>query len=334
MSKGLRIMKSDEFAFFNQQLAAMLRDGIPLEGALKRLCGEMRDGALKTELQFLEKSLSEGTPLREAVRARHLPELYQHLLEVGAQSKDLPGVLTLVADHYQRKHNLWTRLKGLMVYPTMVLIAAFLLSCFLLYVLNALVWPNLAAITENVVPPGIKAMMFISPLLLGVLVTILLVSLATPMLRRALRWRMPAFRESSIAQLASSFALLLRAGVPFDRALTLIQNLEHDSRAGLELAVWKSRLAAGRGKFSDFAIPGVAFPPLFVWLVSQSGDDLAGGFQKAADIYQSRATYRSELLLYSALPVSVLALGGMILLQVQPVFGTLIRFMNTLGDMG
>ena len=25
-------MKTDEFAFFNQQLAAMLRDGIPLEG--------------------------------------------------------------------------------------------------------------------------------------------------------------------------------------------------------------------------------------------------------------------------------------------------------------
>ena len=31
-------MKLDEFAFFNQQLAAMLRDGIPLEGALQRLC--------------------------------------------------------------------------------------------------------------------------------------------------------------------------------------------------------------------------------------------------------------------------------------------------------
>jgi type II secretory pathway component PulF len=38
-------MKNDEFAFFNQQLAAMLRDGIPLEGALRHLCAEMRSGA-------------------------------------------------------------------------------------------------------------------------------------------------------------------------------------------------------------------------------------------------------------------------------------------------
>src|ERR1051325_4263940 len=113
-------MNYDEFAFFNQQLAAMLRDGIPLEGALRRLCADMRDSALKTDLQSLEVSLAKGTPLREAARAGRLPELYQRLLEVGAQSNDLPGVLTLLADHYQRRHNLVTRLKGLMVYPIIV----------------------------------------------------------------------------------------------------------------------------------------------------------------------------------------------------------------------
>ena len=49
-------MKTDEFAFFNQQLAAMLRDGIPLEGALQRLCREMRRGELRDDLQALEAS--------------------------------------------------------------------------------------------------------------------------------------------------------------------------------------------------------------------------------------------------------------------------------------
>jgi len=40
--KSIRPMKLDEFAFFNQQLAAMLRDGIPLEGALAAALQEMR----------------------------------------------------------------------------------------------------------------------------------------------------------------------------------------------------------------------------------------------------------------------------------------------------
>ena len=55
-------MNYDEFAFFNQQLAAMLREGIPLEGALKQLCAGMRSGPLRAEIQALEADLARGTP--------------------------------------------------------------------------------------------------------------------------------------------------------------------------------------------------------------------------------------------------------------------------------
>ena len=41
-------MNYDEFAFFNQQLAAMLRDDIPLEGGLRRLCAHRRGDSLAT----------------------------------------------------------------------------------------------------------------------------------------------------------------------------------------------------------------------------------------------------------------------------------------------
>ena len=87
-------MKLDEFAFFNQQLAAMLRDGIPLEGALRRLCQEMRAGLLRTELQSLEADLAKGTPMADALQPRQLPELYKRMILVGVKSSDLPGALT------------------------------------------------------------------------------------------------------------------------------------------------------------------------------------------------------------------------------------------------
>lgn len=129
-------MKHEEFAFFNQQLAAMVRDGIPLEGALRRLCAEMGRGPLRTELLKLGDDLAKGVPLREAVQARQLPDLYRQMLEVGAQANDLPAVLTMLADHYQRRQAVWTRLKGLMVYPVVVFFAALLLSCFLSFLLS------------------------------------------------------------------------------------------------------------------------------------------------------------------------------------------------------
>src|SRR5258708_4766113 len=114
-------MNYDEFAFFNQQLAAMLRDGIPLEGALKELCAGMRAGPLRGEIEQLETSLKRGTPLPEALAGRRLPPFYVQMIQIGVRSNDLPGVLTMLADHYHRANALWTRLKGLLVYPLIVI---------------------------------------------------------------------------------------------------------------------------------------------------------------------------------------------------------------------
>jgi len=123
-------MKYEELAFVNQQLAGMLKSGIPLEGALRQLCANMRRGQYRTELDALEKDLAKGVPLKEALSARKLPEFYVRMIQLGAQSNDLPGVLTLVADYYQRAHLGWTRLKGLMVYPVIVLVASLGLAAF------------------------------------------------------------------------------------------------------------------------------------------------------------------------------------------------------------
>jgi hypothetical protein len=68
-----------------------------------------------------------------------------------------------------------------------------------------------------------------------------------------------------------------------------------------------------------------------VWTVAQSGEDLTAGFRHAAELYQARAIYHSELLLYSLLPCSVLALAGMILIQIIPVAGTLTSFITWIG---
>jgi len=155
-------MKYDEFAFFNQQLAAMLRDGIPLEGALRRLCEEMRRGPTRDELRALEADLAKGTPIADALAARQLPELYKRMVLVGVKSGDLPGALTMLADYFQRQSNLWARLKSLMVYPLIVLSAALLLSCFLAYILGAFIWNNLQSLVGRQTIPTVSAGLWMS----------------------------------------------------------------------------------------------------------------------------------------------------------------------------
>src|SRR5882672_330769 len=121
-------MNLDEFAFFNQQLAGMLKTGIPLESSLRHLCVEMRTGALRHELEALEKDLSNGTPLAEAISKRKFPPLYVAMIRLGVAGNSLPAVLILLADYYHRANSVWLRLKTLLVYPAIVLLASLLLS--------------------------------------------------------------------------------------------------------------------------------------------------------------------------------------------------------------
>src|ERR1041385_6920051 len=186
-------MNNDEFAFFNQQLAAMLRDGIPLEGALRQLCAGMRVGPLRAELQQLENDLARGTPLKEALTKRALPQFYSRMVEIGARSNDLPGILTLLADHYHRANALWTRLKGLMVYPLLVIAVALALTVMLSFVFGHFLG---TFFDQFPVPPALLASMWIPPFILGTLIVLGVLAVSLPTWRARLRWLLPAFREA------------------------------------------------------------------------------------------------------------------------------------------
>jgi type II secretory pathway component PulF len=104
--------------------------------------------------------------------------------------------------------------------------------------------------------------------------------------------------------------------------------MEQGTVASGELARWHAQLASGRGQFSEMAAPGPAFPPLFLWLVSNAGEDLGAGFRRAAEIYNARAVHRIDMVLYASLPIMILALGGMICLQIFPIVRNFIMILN------
>jgi type II secretory pathway component PulF len=323
-------MKTDEFSFVNQQLAGMLQSGIPLESALRQLSATMRSGPLRDELQRLERDLARGTPLEEALAARKLPPLYKQMIQVGAAGNDLPGMLTLLADYYGRLHALSARLKGLAVYPAILLIVALMLSIglalictSLLGVLNLDIQERPAALQQSLIA------LWLAPALLAALTGSILAAVTLRPIRERLLCRLPGFKEARISQVASALALLLRNGGSLNQALAFLRELEAGSEAGRDIARWQSRLAEGHARVNEFAAEGKFFPPLFKWLVAGAGEDLAAGFDRAARLYYSRANYRVELMLYAFLPVSILTLGMLMLAQMAPV----INVMHQIGGL-
>jgi type II secretory pathway component PulF len=178
------------------------------------------------------------------------------------------------------------------------------------------------------------ASLWVTPGFFTLALVAVMVTLSIPRLRAKLRWRLPAFREASLAQLASAMSLMLKNGVPLPDALALAEALESNSPAGVALARWRDLVEAGQGKPAQWPSELRPLPPLFLWLVRSGGEDLPAGFQKAAELYQARAAYRIELALYGALPVSVLFLGQMVFMQMAPLFGAMSAIMRSLGDMG
>ena len=317
-------MKYDEFAFFNQQLAAMLRDGIPLEGALQRLCQEMRGGTLRNEMQALEADLAKGTPVAEALKPRQLPELYKRMFLVGVKSNDLPGALTMLADYFQNQNSVWTRLKSMMTYPLIVMFAAFLVSLAMAFLWSCVIGPSFMNIYSEMgmTLPGMTLLAFetlktiwVFPLILGILFILMASLIFLPAMRGKYLWRLPAFKEATISRIASSLTLLMKNGVPLPDAIGVVERLENSPAAAADLERWRIRLAAGATKFSDVAAGNQLVPPLFVWIVASGGEDLAAGFKRAAEIYHTRALYRTEVALFSVLPMASLFLGAIVISQ-------------------
>jgi len=325
-------MKSEELAFFNLQLAGMIKSGIPLEGALKELSSGMSKGKLRTHIEQLDHDLSQGKPLEEALDQTNLPRFYCQMVKLGARSGHLTGMLTMVADYYQRLFNLGSRLKGMLVYPAILLVITLAISLGLRMANQMLLDVFTFEYMDSMVQPKVfqRALLSMAPVALCAAIILAVVAWANPRLRSWIRWHLPGFKETELVKLASSLSILLQGGLSLQESVAFLSQLENDTRLHRELNLWKARLESGQGRFQDIVSPKFIVPPLFVWLVSQGGEDLSAGFDRAAALYQSRADYRFELFLYAVLPVSILALGLLIMGQMAVMASILENYYNAL----
>ena len=102
--------------------------------------------------------------------------------------------------------------------------------------------------------------------------------------------------------------------------------------AAADLQRWRRKLASGASKFSDVASGDEMIPPMFCWIVSGAGENLAEGFKRAADIYHSRAIYRTEVALFSVLPIASLFLGAVVISQAFLVICMFLPFIAMLNN--
>jgi type IV pilus assembly protein PilC len=124
-----------DLTFFNDQLAALTKAGLPLEQGLRQMASDVGSRKLKRLLTDLANDLAAGTPLPQALerQKRRFPPQYGAVVEAGLKTGDLSGTLYGLTTHLRLKSGFRRAILEVLAYPLVVLILVLGVSSFLMH---------------------------------------------------------------------------------------------------------------------------------------------------------------------------------------------------------
>lgn len=225
----------DDFAALNAELAALVRARIPLEPELRRLAGQLPNGA-GALADRLSPRMEGGASLAEAMRAEgdNLPEVYRAVVVAGLASGDPAGALEDVVASARRVASLRRTTGMALLVPMAVVVLASLLLLFLFRVtFDDMEWispKRLAPFQAWINAPWVGWLLGVVIPVLAIVVPIVwwIASSRVRSMSKPRWWQMgwiPGARELQRLNAAATMSELLRmatkAGLPLDESLRL-----------------------------------------------------------------------------------------------------------------
>src|SRR5215471_3866886 len=119
-------VKSNDFLLFNQQLAALVRAGIPILQAISMLRKRAASARLREVLGNVEEQIRGGAALSAAFAGQGaiFPRIYTASILAGERSGALDEVLSRYVTYMRRNVALRRKIRGALAYPMFLLIAS------------------------------------------------------------------------------------------------------------------------------------------------------------------------------------------------------------------
>ncbi|QQR64662.1 type II secretion system F family protein [Candidatus Kaiserbacteria bacterium] len=116
-------VKADELVMTTRNLSSMLKAGLPLSRALSVIERQSKNPRLKGVMVHVRESINKGDPFHEALKAfpGTFSRLYVAMVRAGEESGGMVPALQTIAMQLERSSNLKKKIKGAMMYPTIVL---------------------------------------------------------------------------------------------------------------------------------------------------------------------------------------------------------------------
>ena len=309
---GAGTPRLEEFVAFNDELAALVRSGLPLEAGLEsgqqrlggRIAGRLRQG------QSLEDALAAEGP--------SVPTVYRGVLQAGLRSGRLADAVETVSRSGLAIVQLRRRLALAAIYPAILVALSFGLAALVLprllgYIVairaeSASPLPNFVNSVLWLLRENPTGWLFWLPALL--LIVLWVTGGLTAVARRlpGLSGTLRSYRISAFAEIAAG---LLEQGVGLDESLTLAADASGDRALAREAAVVARQIRDGQP--AGEALAAFHSLPRFArWMISVGASQgmLAPMLRHVADWANRRGAARADWFAMIAPAVLTLGVGG------------------------
>lgn len=336
---------SDEFLIFNQELATLLRAGLPLVQSLDILRRRVPNPTFKRVLDDVHEKVRSGTALSDAFEAQGgiFTGIYHASLMAGEKSGSLETVLRRYVTHMKVIAGVRGKLISALIYPVVLLA----LSASVVGMIVFKVVPEFASFYSSFgagaeLPASTQVIVAVSTTVVDNVWLLLALAIALgvggtvwirqPGQRRRLdraMMRLPFFgpvsRKFSTAQVARTISTLLAGGIPLVNSLDIAARSVGNQAVATDLDVVAREVREGaslasslqrRGTFPDVAIEMVE--------VGESTGALSEMLNSIADFYdeenETSLTRFSNLVQPVLLIIMGIVIAGLLLSLYMPLF--------------
>ena len=284
-------VKPKDLTAFTRQLATLVNAGLPLMRCIEVLKKQTLTPAMADCLNGISESIAGGGTFSDALTGfpKVFDNLYVNMVKAGEAGGVLEVVLNRLAEFAEKAQKIKNKVKGAMIYPSVVLVAAVGITGFLLVTVipkfqqvfnDILGGAQLPAITEFVMGLSDFVQQNGLQIVAGIAAFVVLykvfgrTSFGAYQLDR-MRLAMPVtgtlVRRTAISQFSRTLGTLLASGVPILQALVIVRDTTANRVVRKAIQTVHDAVKEGESMTDPLASSKV-FPPMVVSMV-QVGEE-------------------------------------------------------------
>lgn len=325
-------VKEDDKISFAKNLSAMISAGLSLSRALVVLSRQSKSPRLKGLLTGMEEKVKQGGSFHEALaeNPRVWSPLMIAMVKAGEESGQLSDALKTVGVQLERAHNIKKKVRGAMLYPSIVLFALIVIAYFMLTTIVPTLrqtFEELDADLPTTTQFIISASNFLTEntilaimLFLAVIVGFVM-GMRTKQGKRYFEWtilHIPVIKtlvkEVNAARIARTLSSLLSAGVEVLSAADITQEVAQNSYYRETLDDMKKKISQGLPIAEVFEKNEHLYPPFFGELVAvgEETGKLPEMLTRIADYYENEVEQSTKDMSTIIEPFLMLLVGGVV----------------------